>query len=64
MLLTIHVTSFNNPIKVSADLPDDEAKAIAANIENGEWVELNWPAGSPDRVKVNPAFVTHIQLVS
>jgi hypothetical protein len=64
MLITVHLAHPQFPLQIQGDLPEDEAETIATCLENGEWVTMTFPPGSPDRVRVNPAWVTHVQLVS
>jgi hypothetical protein len=64
MLLTVYLAHPTMPLQVQVDLPETEAQQKAEALEQGGWVELNFPPGSPDHVRVNPAFVTHVQLVS
>lgn len=64
MLLTVHLAHPTMPLQIQNDLTEEEAIAQAERLQVGEWAELTFPPGSPDKVRVNPAFVTHVQLVS
>lgn len=64
MLITVHLAHPTTPLMIQNDLPEDEARQAADLLAEGKWVTLDFPPGSPDKVSVNPAFVTHVQLVS
>lgn len=64
MLLTVHLAHPLMPLQIQNDLPEEEAIQKADSLSAGTWTELVFPPGSPDKVRVNPRFVTHVQLVS
>ena len=64
MLITVHLAHPTMPLQIQNDLPEEQAVALANHLATGQWIELDFPPGSPDKVRVNPRFVTHVQLVS
>lgn len=64
MLITVHLAHPTMPLNIQNDLPESDAVEIADLLQRGLWAKLTFPAGSTDEIVVNPAFVTHVQLVS